>query len=315
MKYIKAICVMIILFSCSQKESGLGDEIGLNKFNGMEDLVLNYVVENGHFAKSGITPMYHLVKDGNEAVELLIEKKIDFAFVSPFVFVKKIMEGADIRYLANYLQSRSPYKVATQTKLNIESYENLEGKRIGIEKGTQYEFVTEYFFTYNNLDIDSLTFVDIEASNTVEYFANDLIDATLAGEPELSKLKAALGEKISFMDVNMETNIAMGIIVRSDHDVEASAEFLSLLDKGIRDINNDLVNDPKNTEKILGYPAQVVSFIKNMILIKLQLDNLTILSAESEARWLLLKDEFRNNKMPDIDLYFDRRPLDLIRGN
>lgn len=310
MRRLFALCFTVfIILACSeepQKPARHDPEVvAMNHFGSMGDSVLSYLVKSGHFSDKNIEPELYLVQSGEQAIDMMLQGNLDFAIVSPFIFVKKVLEGADIRYLATFLASNSPGKIIFLNDTKIETFKDLEGLRLGIPLNTQYEFYTEYFLTTQDIDIKSITFINIDLNKVTEKLQSNEIDFALATEPEITTAKAVLGNQYGELDINFNFLIELGIAVPGNYDKNKAITYLSAYKQAISELNADLYNNPDRAATILGFPASAITTIKTIAFFDLALNRTTLLNAESEARWLLLKDEYKNKKMPDIDFYLD----------
>lgn len=311
-----ANCLILLLFlwGCANSEEVQSRELAINYFDGIEDLPVKYLMNKNYMEDAGVTLELHKVTSGYDAIDLLLNGKLDYVIASPFVFVKQVMEGADIRYIGSFLETVTPYKLMFLKNSGITSIEDVKGKRFGIARNTQYEFFTEYFLTYNNIDLNSVDFVDIHFEDALNHLREGTIDITISTVPILNFAMHELKDNIGTMDINLQFNAALGIIVKVDYDVQSAVQFLELFKKAIYDLNYDLENNHPRASNILGYNMDIIKETQNIFNFGLDMNDLLLLNAKSEARWLLLKEEYSDTEMPDMSIYFDKRPLDALKS-
>lgn len=296
-------CLMIVNFlqSCSEKPL---QKIQVNIFNSIADIGVIYAKQTGLFQNAGFDVQFIAVSDGGEAVEqMLIDNEL-FVRASSYVFIKKVLEGRDVRYIATIATARNFYEFLALGDTDFYSLSDLEGSRIGVVSDTLDHFYAEYAFTFNNVPTNTINFIPIERGQAVYYLQEKLVDAVVVNAAEIQIIRKELENGGRIIPSGFIFDNYLGIIVPADYDSETITKILAVIKKSNEEITALLDENIDFLSEITGFTYEQLMFVKENVSMDVGMDHLLLLASESQMRWLLRK--FNGESDPfDISTYFD----------
>ena len=155
-------------------------------------------LEKGYFRQEGLEVSYLPFSTGKEGLEAVINRKADFTSVADTPIVFQVMKGAKIYVLGTLSSMGNLFAVVARRDLGISSVKDLQGKRIGVALGTNAHFFLDNFLLFNNISRNGVRLLDIPTEKVVEALGKGEIQAVVAWEPTLSKLRTRLGPDALF---------------------------------------------------------------------------------------------------------------------
>ncbi len=150
---------------------------------------------NGYFAQEGLdaTPQPHVF--GKPALQSVIDGRADLATAADTPIMFAVMGGKKITILAViYASSRNTAIVARQNR-GIAGPSDLQGKKIGVTKGTTGDFFVEVFMTVHGIDRKKVSIIDMKPDEMAAALGTGRVDAVATFNPVLGQLQMELGDK------------------------------------------------------------------------------------------------------------------------
>jgi len=147
--------------------------------------------EKGYFEEAGINVNAIEFDDGPTEFEAMVSGDVDIAYIGPG---------------ATYLAAKGQGSIITIDSLNtgdmvlateesgIESFEDLEGKDVGVPEGTSGEMVYSLGLQQAGVDPDDVDAVNMDVSNGVSAFVSDSVDAVATWAPYTNEIEKEVGE-------------------------------------------------------------------------------------------------------------------------
>tara|TARA_Y100001956_G_scaffold77086_1_gene87007 strand:+ start:2301 stop:3290 length:990 start_codon:yes stop_codon:yes gene_type:complete len=120
---------------------------------------------------------------GSACTQLMLDESVDYAAASESVVMFQSYEHNDLALLVSFVESDSDLKLLTLGPNNINSVAQLEGKRVGLIKGTASEFYFDSMLLANDLKDLNVSKVYLESYELVPALLSYRVEAISAWEP------------------------------------------------------------------------------------------------------------------------------------
>ena len=149
--------------------------------------------ERGLFNKHGLVVNLIPLKSGKEIAQTLAIGGIDIGSAGVTNFFIPISKGAPVKIIAP--TTMSPTYVYVRPDSHIETLGDLAGKTIASSRGESSNFVLQYVLKRENIDVSSITFLDIEDTyRPIALMEKKIVDAVVVsgGKESLYKKVGAV---------------------------------------------------------------------------------------------------------------------------
>ncbi len=155
-----------------------------------------YVAENkGYFKEEGIDLEIKQFGSGKASfLAMLKGEGVDISAVADTPIVFESFNREDFYIIAGMYSSYDDKVIARKDK-GINSVADLQGKKIGLTKGTNAQFLLELLLIYNGIPSSEVEVVDIKAMDLVTALENGDVDAISAWEPIPFEAEQVLQDK------------------------------------------------------------------------------------------------------------------------
>jgi ABC-type nitrate/sulfonate/bicarbonate transport system substrate-binding protein len=194
--FMKAILAVVATFAIAGLDAGAQQRTKMTIATGVDPAFSQFYVakEAGLFEKNGLDVTINTGPSGSAMVPFLINNQVNAAYGSDLAGVinhnvdSNVVAVADGTYLVKWL---------SVVGRNVQSLDELKGKRIGIAKGTGSEIFWSRVLAKKNLQAADFKIVDIEAPEMLAATERGDIDGFAVWEPWPTRtLQAVKGTKI-----------------------------------------------------------------------------------------------------------------------
>src|SRR5712672_3490022 len=215
--------------------------------------------EGGLFEKNGLDVTINTGPSGSAMVPFLINNQVQAAYGSDLAGVinhnvdNNIVAVADGTYLVKWL---------SVVGRNVQSLEELKGKRIGIAKGTGSEIFWNHVLAKRNLQAADFKIVDIEAPEMLAATERGDIDGFAVWEPWPTRtLQAVKGTKILQDAEGIYNNINFVYMNRGwiEQNKATAEKFMLSLVQANDLIEKDRPDAAKMVAKFLKMPQELAT--------------------------------------------------------
>lgn len=242
MRWSILIFLIIFINGCSNREE-ITFRIGTNDWPGYETL---HIAKSENYYKDVDVKMVEFPSASeviraykNSLIELATLTLDEVLLLKAEGFNPKVILVLDISNGGDVILSQKQYK----------NFNDLKGKKIGIENSALGAFVISRALEINSLKKSDIKIIPLEFSEHESAFKNRKIDAVVTFEPVKSYL---LKDKanIVFDSTQIEGEIVDVLIVRDEIYTKYEDKLINILN-GWYKAHNDLMNNPKETaEKV-----------------------------------------------------------------
>ncbi|MUG69309.1 transporter substrate-binding domain-containing protein [Paenibacillus validus] len=266
--------------------------------------------DKGFFQKYGIEPEISNFAYGIDTVNALLISKADTALAADYALINSLGKGnMTVVSALTRTNEKSAAKTLLFVRDNINKPEDFKGKKLGVAKGTVYEYVWAKYLEKNHIDEKEVKYVPYSTPDEafVSLQKGDM-DAVWIGGALIDKFKTIKGVK-SLIDVSGSgVNISSYLLLDSSfvkNNPDAVSSVLKALDEGIRYI-------PDHKEETAEVAFKELKLPKDRVLEDLQSTNYTLGFTQEDfdhlqdvKQWVenkgILKDKYELKDKINID--------------
>ena len=223
MKHSLLIVCTLLLYSCSPAKQDT-ITIGTNIWLGYEPLHV------AHEKKVFDTLNIKFIEYRSASLVLNGMRKgvLDLAAITLDEALRLKNQGVDVEVIWIFDFSHGADALVAQP--NIENFEQLKGKRIGVEDGALGAYFLKRFMQLNEFNIEDINRVSLEINSHVQYFEQGQIDALVTFEP-VKSLLTQQGGRVLFDSTQLKNEIIDVLVINKNsklyHDKKQVYAFLS----------------------------------------------------------------------------------------
>jgi NitT/TauT family transport system substrate-binding protein len=263
--------------------------------------------EQGFFSKRGVKVAMKTYETGVSAVNALVADAVDVATGAEFVMVRKGFDHGDLRAFAQ-IANTSPIEMIARKDRSIETVSDLRGKRVGLSRGSSSEFFLGGFLKRSDIPLSSLEMVNLEPYSMEKAFSDGSVDAIVAWEPHVTRIKERFGESVTSWPVQGRDDYYFLIMTKDqflDRSPDAAKKMVrALLDaeefarKHPEEVQRSIQERVKNLESDIRPILQRTAF-------HVRLDQSLITLMEAEAHWMIRNSLTIKKEMPNyLDMIY-----------
>jgi NitT/TauT family transport system substrate-binding protein len=276
---------------------------------------LVYVAQaEGLFEQNHLNVTIEGYEAGKLAADALIVGKADICTSAGFVFVSNCIDHRDLRIFGTIATAQLNKMIARKDK-GIRSVRDLRGKKIGVTRKSVGEFFLGSFLIVNGLSLEEIKIVDLNPGEIVQAMLVGEIDAALTWEPNIYKLRQALGEGAIIWPGQAGQEFYFVLIAKDNWlktNQQAARRFLKALIQAEAYLKAHREAFGKLLEETFKYtPAYVAHSLKNHKF-TVGLPQSMLISLEDQARWRMETGLMQVNEFPNYLNYLDVTPLHQI---
>lgn len=189
---------------------------------------------HGLFARASVDAKVEYAASGKHNLERLRAGQTDFALMELTPLVLDLLaddtpgEADDPVILASLVHSGLLNQVVARPASSLQAPRDLDGRRVGLMKGTSAEVVWWLFATYHDLDPESVELVDLAIDTIPDALVAGTIDAAVMWDPWTSRLQQRLGGNLTVFP-GSDVYIAKWVLVTRNRMVQEHAALCAAI--------------------------------------------------------------------------------------
>jgi len=203
--------------------------------------LIHIAEEKGYFLEEGIDVEIKGFPTGKAALAATFSGEVDMGTVADTPIVSNSFERNDFAVFMTIVDSAQHSKALARKDRNINTPQDLVGKKVATAIGTTAHFFMSVFLTLNGIDASDVEIVNMKPGETVEAIVNGDVDVIFAWEPNVLNAAKSLGDN--------------AIILSSDVGYEATFNLVTM--------NGYIENNPGLIRKVIKSLAKAEEFVSN----------------------------------------------------
>ena len=266
-----------------------------------ESYGLIYIAEEqGLFARNGLNVTMRNY-GGPNFLNGLLSDEVDIGLSSEYVFVRKVLNQANISVIGNIDRYQNVYLIGRKDK-GIEKVSDLSGKKIGLTRNTISEFYLGRFLDLHGMSVRDVTLSNMPPSQYMQAITNGSIEALLTGN-FIDQIQEQLGNNAVLWPTQNGQNSYYVMSCRSDWAAGHPVQINRFL-KSLAQAEDYMTNHPNEAKAIvqkrLNYTDAYMAKIWPKNEFSLTLDQSLVVAMEDEGRWMIANNLTTAKTIPDI---------------
>lgn len=271
--------------------------------------------DQGYFAQRGLNVTFVESPSASVAIQNLLDGKNDFGFLHEYSISDPVLFGKTVRVIGTLSKSDVDYIVARKDR-GITWPQDLEGKRIGVTKGSNREYFLDRFFVLNGLSTENVTIMDFQPAPLVEAVARGNVDAACSAEPYVYQMRQKMGENAVVWPVNLGQH-AQYSLVCNEITIREHPDIVQGLLSAVLEAEIYANSHPEEAKKIArkqtNFDEQYMEQDWNNHRFSVGLSQSLITSMEDETRWRIRHNLTDGSDVPDFSQYISADTLNRLK--
>ncbi len=296
-----------LLFGC-QKDGGDTYSGPVEKITfgvvSIEASSLLYIADAlGMFKKYGLEVTVKEYPAGLLAAEDLLKDRLDVVTASEFVVVTKHFLRSDLKVLASIVRADT-LEVIGRIDRGITEPVHLKGKRIAVTRDTGADFFLATFLSHQGIPAKEISFVDLPPPAIPEAIVSGAVDAAMAWEPTVWKIKERLGTNAVSWPGQSGQSYYLLLLTQGDF-VKNRPRAADRLLRGLVDAEKYVSGHTAEAQEIiarrLAYNPVLLQSLWSRCEFRVRLNQDLLTLMEDEAKWSIN----RRNRGKELPNYLD----------
>lgn len=200
-----AIAGVMLLSGCSKKEESVTLNIGFQKYGVFPILKERGTLETV-LKQQGVNVKWVEFPAGPQLLEGLNVGSVSFgeAGEAPPIFAQAA--NSNLVYVANQPEAPKAEALIVQKDSNIQSVQDLKGKRIALNKGSNVHYLLLKVLEANNLKLSDIEVVYLPPSDARAAFERGAVDAWVIWDPFFAAAEHQIGARVIATGENIVSN-------------------------------------------------------------------------------------------------------------
>lgn len=278
-----------------------------------------HALARGYFAAEGLDIEVTTTRAGKYSLQKVMRGELDIGTLAPtpavYAAAGRYGTPGSFVIVASILESSSMNNLVMPRGRGLESVKDLEGRRLGLTKGTSSEYFWYLLALASDVDRDRVAIRDLPVSAMVEALQDGSIDAAIAWTPYDATIAEALPQGARIMNGNYIYTTSWLVVARPtfvERHREAVIKYLRALLRAERDLKARPERVAASQSDHFGLGSEQIAERYGQLDFHLQLTESLIANLSVQAQWAV-EAGYAPGPVPDMRRYVDPRPLRAVR--
>ena len=257
------------------------------------------------FSANGLNVTFRDHASSVESAGELENGTTDITLVPEYTMAIAAFARKNISILGNIDKYQSVFLI-TRKDHGIEQIADLNGRKIGVSRGTIGEFYLGRFLLLNGISQKNVTLVPLRTSEYVDAIANGDVDAVVVVYMFLDQSRERLGDRLGAWPIQNSQKGYVVLVSRSDWAASHGETIIRFL-QSLRQAEMYSVAHPAETRAIIGkrmhYSDATMAAVWPDHQYSLTLDQSLIAAMEDESGWMIQHNLTNATMVPDFRNY------------
>jgi sulfonate transport system substrate-binding protein len=280
-------------------------DITIDPGKGVTPTLLLVAKDQGYFAKHGLNVTFVESPSATVALQNLLNHKNDFGFVNDYSLSEPKLYNKKLRVIGTLSQSDTSSVVGRRDR-GIIQISDLEGKKIGVTKGSIVEYLMDRFFILNGFSLRNITVTNYPPTELVNAIVKGDIDAAFSFEPYVYQMQQQMGGNAVIWPVNLGQHAHYSLVC-NEITLQEHPEIAEGLLASVLEAETYAHTHPEETKKIArkqtNYDDQYMEQDWQKHDFSVSLSQSLIRTMEDETQWRVHNNLTNATEVPDFSKY------------
>ena len=280
-------------------------DITIDPGKGVPSTLLLVAKDQGYFAQHGLNVTFIESPSATVAMQNLLNHKHDFGYVNEYSLSDPQLYNKSVRAIGTLAESDTNSVVGRRDR-GINQIPDLEGKRIGVSKGSIAEYFMDRFFILNGLSSGNVTIIYLPPAELVNAIVNGDIDAAFSFEPYVYQMRQKMGGNAVVWSVNLGQHAHFSLIC-TEITLQEHPEIAEGMLASVLEAETYVKSHPEEAKKVAqkqqNFDDQYMNQDWQNHDFSIGLSQSLITSMEDETRWRVGKNLTAAKDVPDFPEY------------
>ena len=261
--------------------------------------------DQGYFAQHGLNVTFIESPSATVAMQNLLDHKHDFGFINEYSLSEPQLYNKTLRVIGTLSESDTQFVVGRKDR-GIIQIPDLEGKKIGVSKGSIMEYFLDRFFVLNGQSLDNTTLIYLPPPSLVGAIVKGDIDAASSFEPYVYQMRQQMGGNAVVWPVNLGQHAHYSLVC-TEITLQEHPEIVEGVLASVLQAETYVKSHPEEAKKVAqkqqNFDDQYMEQDWQNHDFSVGLSQSLITSMEDETRWRIGKNLTDATAVPDFSEY------------
>ncbi len=271
--------------------------------------------DQGYFGENGLNATVKTYDTALAAVEGMKLGEVDIAESAEFPIIREAFKKENISIIACIDKFQSVHLVGRKDR-GLVNVSDLNGKRIGVAKGTLTEFYLGRFLNLHGVSLQDVILVDIPFSQSADALANGSVDAFQVQYKDIPPIEERLDGNLVLWP-SQSGQSGYEVISARDNWIDGHPETITRLLRSLIQAEEFYISHPNESmaivQKRLNYTDAYMAAIPSQHQYSLTLDQSLITAMEDEGRWMIKNNLTAEKTIPNFRDYVYTEGLEKVK--
>ena len=268
------------------------------------------------FADEGLDLRIVEASTGRRCLEMMAQGQADMATAADTAIMFHSFEHHDFVVLASFFSTTSDAKLIVRQSAGIRTPKDLEGKRIGVVRGTSAHYFLDAYLLIHGVDPKALQRVPVQPENAVKLLQQNQVDALAVFEPVAYQAISAMPQQVIVLPDPGTYTQTFNLVARRGLAGAQDPVLVRML-RALQRAEALIREHPARAQAILrarlGVDQAFVTWIWPRRAPELSLDNALLKSLRNQARWALREGYVAGPTAPNYLEFVHPAPLSQVQ--
>lgn len=274
--------------------------------------LIHIAEERDYFLEEGIDVEVKGYPTGKAAMAATLSGEVDMGTASDIPIVSNSFERNDFTVFLTILDSAQHSKALARKDSNINTPQDLVGKKVATTLGTTAHFFMSVFLTLNGIDVSDVEIVNMKPGEMVEAIVNGDVDAICTWEPNVLNTAKKLGDNAIILPSDVGYKATFNLITTNGY-IENNPELIRKIIKALAKAEEFVTNNREESISIIASHLETdrenIDKPWDDYRFEISLSQSLILTLEDVARWSIRSNFTDKTEIPN---YLDYIYMDAL---
>jgi len=259
--------------------------------------------KKGFFKEQGLDIILNeSFSSGKAAFQHMLSGRADISTVATTPMVLASFNRNDFYTFITYTTTYDGIKLITRKGSGIKNARDFRGKKIAVVKGTISEYLIYSYLVFHKIGLNEITMIHSTPADMPKKLKSGSVDVVAVWEPYADKTLEVLGSDGHRIEIRKVYRMAINCAVMKAFvhaKPEALVKFTASINKAVDFMKNNKIASQKLIARVLDLDKELVKKKWHEYNYGVTLDQLLIITMESEAQWSIYKGFVKKQAIPN----------------